>query len=538
MVVMDSAQTFDQRYRAVQSKDRRFDGQFFTAVSSTGIYCRPSCPAITPKAANVRFFSTSAGAHEAGYRACKRCLPEAAPGSPEWDLRQDLAGRAMRLIREGALDQGGVETLAHRLGYTSRHIHRTLVAELGAGPSALARAHRAQIARNLLLSTDLKLADVAFAAGFGSVRQFNDTVQAIYAATPSEIRKTAVPQRISGSAGATGLRLSLMLPVRQPYDAPGVFSFLAERALPGLETAQCEPDRLRYSRTLRLPHGPGAVEVTAERGHDDQWQLSMRCEVASLADVGAVLARVRRMLDLDADPQAVDAALGADPVLGPLVAQVRGTRLVGTAEAEEYVIRAIVGQQISVKAARTHLSRLVSLLGPAVESSFAGLTALFPSPQEILEGVPDPPESGRLDPERPLRLARRSIRTVRSAAQALSDGSLSVHAGVHPDTLHSQLTALPGVGRWTASYLMLRILGHPDDWMTGDVALVAGARKLGLIGEDVSTAAAHRQLETIAESWAPWRSYAAMHLWRAASENGPPQVASPPKDRGHVLPPQ
>ena len=514
---MDSQRLFDERYRAVQSRDRRFDGQFFTAVSSTGIYCRPSCPAITPKVSNVRFFGTSAAAHEAGYRACKRCLPEAAPGSPEWDLRQDLAGRAMRLIREGALDQGGVESLSRRLGYTSRHIHRVLVAELGAGPAALSRAHRAQIARNLLLNTDLKLADVAFAAGFGSVRQFNDTLREVYAATPTAIRKRAGVDAAPSGNNGSGLRLSLMLPVRAPFDAPGVFAFLAERALPGVESAQCQPGWLRYARTLRLPHGPGAVEVTAVLDGSAQWRLSMRCEVASLADVGVVLARVRRMLDLDADPAAVDQVLGADSVLGPLVSEVPGMRLVGTAEAEEYVIRAVVGQQISVKAARTHLIRLVGQLGTEAESSFDGLEALFPSPAEILAGVPEPPREGPLDPERPLRLARRSIRTVRTAAQALVEGTLSIHPGVHPEQLHEQLTALPGIGRWTASYLALRVLGHPDDWMTGDVALVAGARRLGLISADTPTAAAHRQLETIAESWAPWRSYAAMHLWRAAS---------------------
>ncbi|WP_120004285.1 AlkA N-terminal domain-containing protein [Nesterenkonia muleiensis] len=514
---MTPEQQFSQRYRAVESRDRRFDGQFFTAVSSTGIYCRPSCPAITPKASNVRFFSTSAAAHEAGYRACKRCLPEASPGSPEWDLRQDLAGRAMRLIREGALNHGDVEALSRQLGYTSRHIHRTLVAELGAGPAALARAHRAQIARNLLLSTDLKVADVAFGAGFGSVRQFNDTMREVYAATPTDIRSTVGVGAPSSGGNGSGLRLNLMLPVRMPFDAPGVFGFLAERALPGVESAHLGAGRLRYARTLRLPHGPGAVEVTAVLEGRSQWRLSMRCQVVSLADAGVVLARVRRMFDLDADPTAIDEVLGADPVLGPLVSQVPGTRVVGTAEAEEYVIRAVVGQQISVKAARTHLSRLVALVGAPAEPSFPGLNTLFPTPEDIQAGVPEPPAEGSLDPERPLRLARRSIRTVRTAAQALTEGGLSVHPGVHPEQMRAQLIALPGIGRWTVSYLALRVLGHPDDWMTGDVALIAGARRLGLISDEASAASAHRQLENVAQRWAPWRSYAAMHLWRAAS---------------------
>ena len=513
---MSGEETFAQRYRAVASRDRRFDGQFVTAVFSTGIYCRPSCPAVTPKPANVKFFTTSAAAHEAGYRACKRCLPEASPGSPEWDLRQDLAGRAMRLIREGALNQGTVEELSRRLGYTSRHIHRTLLAELGAGPLALARAHRAQMARNLLVSTDLSLADVAFSAGFGSVRQFNETIREIYASTPTEIRRGA--QRSSAEAGeGSRLRLSLMLPVRQPYDAPGVFGFLAERALPGVEAAQLGADRLRYARTLRLPHGPGAVEVIALRG-EREWELSMRCEMASLADTGLLLARVRRMFDLDSDPAAVDAALGRDPVLGPLVREVPGMRLVGTAEAQEYVVRAVVGQQISVKAARTQLSRMVKQIGLRAESGFEGLDMLFPTPEQILASVPEPPEAGDLDPERPLRLARRQIRAVRAAAGAMAEGALSLHAGVHPDQLRAELLALPGIGKWTAAYLALRVLGHPDDWMTGDVALVAGARKLGLISTGLPVAAAHRRLEQLAQQWAPWRSYAAMHLWRAAAQ--------------------
>ncbi len=516
---MDAQISANERYRAVQSRDRRFDGQFFTAVKTTGIYCRPSCPAMTPKASNVQFFSTSAAAHEAGFRACKRCLPEASPGSPEWNLRQDLAGRAMRIIREGALNNGNVDALSSQLGYSSRHIHRTLVAELGAGPAALARAHRAQIARNLLVSSDLKLADIAFSAGFGSVRQFNDTIREVYAVTPTEIRQKAGRSALTRGPEGSRLQLQLMLPVRQPFDAEGVFRFLAERTLSGVESTHLESGHLRYGRTLRLPHGPGAVEVNAVADGAGEWRLSMRCEVGSLADVGVVLARIRRMFDLDADPAAVDSALSQDDVLRPLVAEVPGTRLVGTAEAEEYVVRAVVGQQISVKAARTHLSRLAQLLGTPVDSTFDGLNRLFPAPEDIVALVPDPPLEGPLDPDRPLRLPRRSIRTVRAAAQALAQGSLHVHPGVHPDQMREQLLALPGIGQWTAAYLALRVLGDPNDWMTGDVALVAGARRLGLVAQGTSTARAHLELEELAQRWAPWRSYAAMHLWRAATSD-------------------
>ena len=512
---MDAPELKAERYRAVQARDRRFDGQFYTAVKTTGIYCRPSCPALTPKASNIEFFTTSAAAHEAGFRACKRCLPEASPGSPEWNLRHDLAGRAMRMIRDGALNEGSVTSLSDTLGYSPRQIHRTLVAELGAGPAALARAHRAHIARHLLVNSELKLADVAFSAGFGSVRQFNDTMRQIFAVTPTQIRAKAGRTPVSAETPGSPLQLKLTLPVRQPFDAEGVFRFLAGRALQGVESAQVGTGHLTYARTLRLPHGPGAVEVTAAQDAQGCWGLSMRCEVGSLADVGLVLAKVRRMFDMDADPAAVDSALSAAPELKPLVEETPGIRLVGTAEPEEYVVRAVVGQQISVKAARTHLTRLAQRFGTPVESSFDGLDRLFPTAAEILESVPEPPAHGPLEPDRPLRLPRRSIRTVRAAAQALVDGAVDVHPGVHPEHMRQQLVGLPGIGTWTAAYLALRVLGDPDEWMTGDVALVAGARRVGLVGPETATSSAHQQLQRHARRWAPWRSYAAMHLWRA-----------------------
>lgn len=520
---------FAERYRAVQARDKRFDGQFFTAVSSTGIYCRPSCPALTPKPENVTFYLTSAAAHAAGYRACKRCLPEASPGTPQWNLRQDLAARAMRLISEGIMNDGGVQALSERLGYTSRHLHRTLISELGASPVALARAHRAQIARTLLISTDLPAAEVAFAAGFRSLRQFNHTMQEIFAATPLQIRRSSrkpgkVDYRSAEEATAASLtdpaanrlHLRLALPTRQPYDAPGIFSFLAARALPGVEYAEITEATLRYARTLQLPHGPAAVEVTATAGQDG-WQLSMHCEVSSLADIPLLVGRVRRSFDLDADPVAVDSALSADPVLAPLVAARPGIRLPGALDAQEYLTRAVVGQQISVRAARTHLSRLVQLLGTPYASSIAGLTLLFPTPQQLLDGIPEPAaEQGPSDPERPLRLPARSVRTVRSLASAAVNGDLMLHTGTDPETLRAQLCAMPGIGEWTASYLLLRVLSPPDIWMTGDVALVAGARRLGLFSPSTTTTTAHRLLRDHARRWSPWRSYAAMHLWSAA----------------------
>ncbi|MGC3992899.1 MAG: Ada metal-binding domain-containing protein [Propionicimonas sp.] len=335
---------FEQRYRAVTTKDARFDGAFVTAVRSTGIYCRPSCPARTPKPANVEFFATSAAAHESGYRACKRCLPDAVPGSPEWNLRQDAAARAMRLIADGVVEREGVPGLAGRLGYTTRHLNRLLGGELGAGPLALARAHRAQVARELLVSTDLSISDIAFASGFGSIRQFNDTVAEVYDRTPSALRATR-PRRTADGSGpaahpasgsADGVRVRLALPVRLPFDAAGVFAWLAARALPGVEDAG--PDH--YARTLLLPRGPATFEVRA-----DADRLSLSATLTTLADLAPLVARVRRLFDADADPVGIDQALAAEPALTASLAATPGIRLPGAVDPHEMLLRALVGQQ-------------------------------------------------------------------------------------------------------------------------------------------------------------------------------------------------
>ncbi|WP_245993050.1 DNA-3-methyladenine glycosylase 2 family protein [Xylanimonas allomyrinae] len=643
---------FAERYRAIAARDARFDGQFFTAVHTTRIYCRPSCPARTPRPENVTFYLTSAAAHEAGYRACKRCLPEAAPGTPAWNLRRDLAGRAMRLLADGVVDREGVAGLAGRLGYSPRHVHRLLVAELGAGPLALARAQRAQTARALLAGTDLRLADVAFAAGFGSIRQFNDTVQDVFATTPGALRGAATrvragrrgqaahdraahnraahdraahdeaahdeaarapvpapnrgPARDPGPArgeaprgagaaeslrgadggdglrgpdGADGLqgadghdhgpghaparpadgerahparvlpraettvRLALRLPVRAPFDAPGIFAFLAARAMDGVESASLDPSALRYARTLTLPHGPAALEVTATPTVSPEpgprragcaatrqaWTLRLRVELTSLADVAAAVARARRLLDLDADPVAVDTALAVDAALAPLVAATPGIRVPGAVDPHELVLRAIVGQQISVAAARTHLSRLAARLGTPYASGFAGLTTLFPSPATIAAGVPvaDPGSPAASDPDRPLRLPARGVSAVVGAARALADGTLAVDVGADPEALRAALTALPGVGPWTAAYVAMRVLGDPDAWLDGDVALLAGAAAAGVAPPaGLPAGRRHRDLAARAAAWAPWRSYAAMHLWRAATT---PDAAPAPR---------
>jgi AraC family transcriptional regulator of adaptative response / DNA-3-methyladenine glycosylase II len=526
---------FTERYRAIAARDSRFDGQFYTAVRTTGIYCRPSCPARTPKAENVSFYLTSAAAHEAGFRACKRCLPEAAPGTPAWDLRRDLTGRAMRLVADGVVDREGVSGLANRLGYSERQLHRLLVSELGAGPLALARAQRAQTARALLVGTSLRLADVAFAAGFGSIRQFNDTVAEVFGTTPSDLRARArrAGRGTSGTGGSrrsgdvevgpesAGLarlardtagaepeigadqpvRISLSLPVREPFDARGVLEFLAVRSVEGVESADLST--LRYARTVALPHGPGAFEVRVP--HPGSGRVELDLELADLADAPVAVARVRRLLDLDADPVAVDAALAADPVLAPSAAKVPGIRVPGTLDPAELLVRAIVGQQISVAAARTHLSRLATGVGTPYVSAFDGLTRLFPAPAEVADGA-----------EAHLRLPARTLATVIAAGRDLADGSLALSVGDDPDDLRRRLVSRPGIGPWTAGYVALRVLGDPDVLMDGDVALLAGARNLGLVSAEDPRLHQFKELARRGAAWAPWRSYAAMHLWRSA----------------------
>ncbi|MEH0830165.1 bifunctional transcriptional activator/DNA repair enzyme AdaA, partial [Micromonospora sp. CPCC 205714] len=369
---------FERCYRAVDSRDPRFDGWFYTGVTSTGIYCRPSCPAMTPKRQNVRFFPSAAAAQGAGLRACRRCRPDAAPGSPQWDVRADLVGRAMRLIADGVVDRDGVPGLATRLGYTERHLHRMLRAELGAGPLALARAQRAQTARILIETTGLGLAEVAFAAGFGSVRQFNDTVREVYGGTPSELRAGR-----RGPAAATGAgTLSLRLAHRPPLHAGALLDFLALRALPGVEVVRDGT----YHRGLRLPHGPATVALTPADGHID---ATLR--LADMRDLAPAVARCRRLLDLDADPVAVDATLAADPALAPIVAAEPGVRLPHAVDGFELAVRAVTTQQVSLTSARTTLTRLLAATRPTggagSDDPADGLVA-FPGPAEVL-AAPD-----------------------------------------------------------------------------------------------------------------------------------------------------
>ncbi|KRB77441.1 AraC family transcriptional regulator [Nocardioides sp. Root190] len=486
---------FSRCYTAVRSRDRRFDGVFYTAVRTTGIYCRPSCPARTPASANVSFHRTAAAAQTAGYRACKRCLPDATPGSPDWDVAATVAGRAMHLIGDGVVDREGVEGLASRLGYTSRHLSRLLTSELGAGPLALARTQRAQTARALVESTTLGLTDVAFAAGFSSVRQFNETMQEVYAATPSELRGRRVPA--STTPGAIALRIA----VRTPFSGSTLLRFLADRAVPGIEVAEVRPDGTGwYARTLDLPHGPGTARVDlADEDGPGTAYVDLRLALDDLRDTTAALARVRLLLDADADPVAVDEHLGADPALAGLVAARPGLRVPGHVEGTELAVRAVLGQQVTVVAARTAAARLVASRGRAISTGTDGLTHLFPDAATV----------AAMDPE-DFRMPRARGRALIGLSAALAAGDLVLDRGPDRAEVRTALLALPGIGPWTADYIALRALGHPDIWLPSDV----GVRNALRAHPDVDPA-----------QWSPWRSYALLHLWTSLSD--PPRPPLP-----------
>ncbi|SDD01225.1 DNA-3-methyladenine glycosylase 2 [Actinokineospora iranica] len=484
----------EQGYHAVVSRDARFDGQFFLAVRPTGIYCRPSCPSITPKRRNVEFFPTAAAAQQSGYRACRRCLPDTVPGSPEWDLRGDLAGRAMRLISDGVVEREGVPGLARRVGYSERHLTRVLTAELGAGPLALARAHRAHTARLLLETTTMSVSEVAFASGFASVRQFNDTVRAVFATTPSELRlaaqRAARPRQAAG-----GGRVTLRLPVRTPFDAAGILAFLGARAIPGVEATR--PGR--YARTLRLPHGSATAHLRPAGNH-----VECTLRLADLRDLGTAVSRLRRLFDLDADPAAVDRVLAADPALTASVAATPGIRVPGSVDGTETVVRALLGQQVSVAAARTGARRLTEVIGEELPNPDGELTTLFPSAAAVAERASEL-----------IAGPARRVETIRAVCAAIASGDLELHVGVDAETLRSRLQTYPGIGPWTAGYVVMRLLGDPDVLLPQDIALRNGAKALAL----------PPTMEGLAErgkAWRPWRSYAGMHLWRAAARGSTP----------------
>ncbi|MFI5719845.1 Ada metal-binding domain-containing protein [Nocardia sp. NPDC051750] len=497
-----TALDFERCYRAVTARDSRFDGQFYTAVRTTGIYCRPSCPAITPKRPNVTFLPTAAAAQQAGYRACRRCLPDAAPGSPLWNTRADLAARAMRLIGDGVVERGGVSALASSLGYSQRQLTRVLTTELGAGPLALARAHRAHTARLLIQTTAMPMSDIAFAAGFASIRQFNDTVREVFAVSPSTMRteaqrpsrsETQRPSRAgkqgtnNEAAPAANGTLTLRLPYRAPLDRDWLEWFLSAHATPGLELWQpaTADSAGTYLRNLRTPHGYAGIRLSVLPGHV-RAELTLR----DMRDLAPTVARLRHLLDLDADPVAIDEALlgpGA-PAAHTAGAFTPGIRVPGCADGPELLLRTMIGQQISVAAANTHTARLVAALG---EPADGPVPRLFPTPAAIAEHGGDV-----------LTGPDQRVRSITAAAAALAGGDLILHQGRTAPELRRDLLALSGVGPWTADYVTMRLLADPDILMHTDLVVRRGAARHGLDLADSTR-------------WSPWRSYLSMQLWRS-----------------------
>lgn len=467
-------------YRAVQSRDTRFDGQFYTAVRTTGIYCRPSCPAITPKRQNVSFHPTAASAQADGYRACRRCQPDAAPGSPLWNIKSDLAVRAMRLIGDGVVEREGVEGLSRALGYSSRQLNRVLLAELGAGPLALARANRATTARLLIQRTELAMSDIAFAAGFSSIRQFNDTIAAVFATTPSKLR-IELPRRENVASAPIPGGVSLKLPLRQPHNVAWSTWLLEHHCARGVE----DFSEGRYTRALRMPHGPVVVTLTVSAD-----QVRADLQLSDMRDLAPTVARLRHLLDLDADPAAVDGALLSHPALAPLVAEAPGIRVPGTVDGSELLLRTMIGQQISVSAANTATANLVAALGEEVTDTTGRVTHLFPTAESVAAadaGVMVGPAA--------------RIGAIVGAADRLATGKLELHQGVTATDMRRQLLEIKGIGPWTADYVVMRQLADPDVLLEHDLVLRRGA-----LSEGIDLAAAR--------GCSPWRSYVSMHLWR------------------------
>lgn len=468
---------FDTAYQAMSSRDPRFDGHFVVAVTSTGVYCRPACPSRTPKRANTRFFRLPAAAEAAGFRACRRCRPDSAPDSPEWNVRGDLVARALRLIASGAIDEIGVGGLARRLAVSERHLHRQMVTEVGVGPQRLALNRRAQVARLLIESKALSLADIAFAAGYSSVRQFNHGMRAAFGCAPSELR--------GGSDIADGNSpLALRLRFRPPLATGMLLEWFGARALGGIETVSGG----EYRRTMRLPRSTGWISLRVGSEH-----VTLRLALGDLRDTTTAVRRCRELFDLDADPDTIAEVLGPDPLIGALVAARPGLRVPGCADGFELAVRALLGQQVSVAAARTLGGRLVRRWGEPLTTPQESLTHLFPAPDALAE----------TDMEA-IGLTRRRANTIRALARAICDDVVRLDRYADREDAVAQLLAIPGIGPCTASYIAMRALGDPNAFPASDLGLLKAAKHLG---------ADPCRLDEFSQRWRPWRSYAAMHLW-------------------------
>ena len=493
----------DTCYRAVAARDPRFDGRFFTGVTSTGIYCRPICPSRTPARRNMRFFPHQGAAETAGFRACRRCRPEASPGSPDWNIRADLVARAVRLISDGYVDEHGISGLARRLAVTERHLHRLVVAELGTGPLALARTVRLQTARRLLSETSVPITEIAFASGFSSVRQFNASFQESYRQPPSALRAGTRPRGVAAdgtvtrgtdthstdihSTGTNGTWLSLRLACREPFDGESLLGFLAARAIPGVEQVTDG----RYARTIRTSSGAGVIELVP--GPPGQGHVLLRVRLTGLGGVGQVVSRCRQLFDLDADPAAIGSALASDRFLAPLVHARPGLRIPGAYDGFELAVRAVLGQQVSVSAGRTFAARLAARHGSPLAGPDDGQPALptlrFPGPAQLA----DADLSG-------VGLTTSRQATLRALAGAMATRRLDLDPGTDPAEAAARLGELPGIGPWTVSYILMRAVRDPDAFPETDLGLRRAIERLGCP-------------PAYARRWRPWRAYAALHLW-------------------------
>lgn len=478
----------DMCYRALVARDPRFDGRFFTGVRSTGIYCRPICPARTPRREACVFFRSAAAAQEAGYRPCLRCRPEASPGTPAWLGTSATVSRALRLIAEGALDDADTPALAARLGVGERHLRRLFLKHVGASPIAVAQTRRLLFAKKLLDETALSMTEVALASGFSSVRRFNDAIRAAYARTPRELRAAAM-KRGEGAAGRAP-DITLRLPFRPPLDWDALVGFLGARAIPGVESA----DPGAYRRTVRAAGGHGLVEVLPVRG--EPWLLA-RLRLPGTEGLSHFAERLRRLFDLGADPHAIATQLGADPRLAPRLAAMPGVRVPGAWDGFELAVRVILGQQVSVRAATQLAGRLVERYGEPLS-----LRAGLPAGAEGLRFVFPTPEVLAAADLTDLGLPRARAAAITSLAARVARGEVALDASRGLEETVRALTCVPGIGEWTAQYIAMRALREPDAFPATDLGL---RRALGGVsGAD---------LLTMAEAWRPWRAYAAMLLW-------------------------
>ena len=477
----------DACYRALATRDPRFDGRLFVAVKTTKIYCRPICPAQTPKRENVRFFATAVAAQEAGFRPCLRCRPEASPELAFWRGSLSTVSRALSLIEAGALDEGDVDSLAARLGMGERQLRRLFHQHLGASPISVAQTRRILLAKQLIHETRLPMTEVAMAAGFGSVRRFNETFHELFKRPPRALRRAAISDEPASIAGSTEVQLAY----RPPYDWDGIVAFLGTRAIPGVEVVADG----RYARTIAIGEGRGLLTVEPGKGN----RLKVTVRFPDLRSLPGIIARVRRVFDLAADPVAIGADLRRDPLLAPLVSARPGLRVPGAWDGFELALRAVLGQQITVAAARILAGILVQHYGERIDDPAAarlGLTHVFPTPRQL---------AGRDLAE--LRMPRARRAAISSLASAALADPLIFGARKSLEDAIAQLRALPGVGEWTAQYIAMRELREPDAFPAADIGL------LRAMSGEYGTRPSPAELLVRAEGWRPWRAYAALHLW-------------------------